>query len=472
MTDLLLIPAPYVHECRPVPYVPCGLLSLQAVARRCGSSLDILQLAPLAGRAFASSDDLATAVADLVDGGRYAAVGLSTMCSSFHHSVGVALRLNERYPGLRIWLGGPHVSADPQVALERYPGIDAVFVGETEETIRDLATQTKSIGRARLAGVPGILTRQAPFIARRPLSDLDALPFVDEAPDLLPSLRASEHTPSEVPVEAMRGCTGRCSFCSTSRYWGRRVRRKSAGRLLEEIDRVTAVSSLKSISLVGDDLAASRDALLEFCQRMSEESPPDVKWGGSLAVSRLQPEDLEILWKGRCRSIFIGLESASEATLRRIGKNIDLNKSLVLIDRALRMGFAVHASFIIGFPWETAPDINQTYALHVSLLERGVRSQLSTLCPLPGTPLARTEVIHPGEGISRAAFDNLPHGPIAEGIIQTCPELFTQLGRFDMGVGAGEVNALARVASMVGNHYRGHKRDGAATEARPALPRI
>ena len=67
------------------------------------------------------------------------------MCSSFHHSIGIAVELKHRYPGLHVWMGGPHVSANPRAALARFPEIDAVFVGEAEATLRDVSRRKEPV---------------------------------------------------------------------------------------------------------------------------------------------------------------------------------------------------------------------------------------------------------------------------------------------------------------------------------------
>jgi anaerobic magnesium-protoporphyrin IX monomethyl ester cyclase len=463
MIDLLLIPAPSVYDDKVVPYVSCGLLSLQATAGRGGNILDILQLAPLSGRKFNDSDELASAIADLVDGDRYAVVGLSTMCSSLHHSLAAALELKRRFPKLRLWLGGPHVSVRPHAALARFPEIEAVFVGEAESTLAGVLRHRPGAGLPPLAGIPGVAVRESAFVARSPIVDLDALPFIDEAPDFLRSVQLSEYHRSELCLEATRGCSGRCSFCSTSRYWGRRVRRKSPARLLEEMARASSISGLTSVSLIGDDLAGSRPKLLEFCRLAADACPSEMKWDCSLTLSRLLPEDLDVLWAGKCRSLFVGLESASQETLDRIAKKIDLQRSLELIDAALAKGFRVHTSLIVGFPWETASDLKATYGLHVSLLRRGVMSQLSTLCPLPETPLERRYPINQAGGTSSAGFDGLRRGPKTREIIARCPELFTQLGRFETSnVEPKEVESIATVAAMAASHFSSRRQAAAS----------
>ncbi len=338
--------------------------------------------------------------------------------------------------------------------MASYPEIEAVFVGEAEGTLRDLLMRPEWVASRSEAGLPGIATRERPFVPREPEPNLDNLPCIGDAPDFAASLSCSEYDRSEIPLEAERGCAGRCSFCSTSVYWGRKVRRKSTGRVLEEIRRLRDLTDLTFVSLIGDNLANSRRWLLDLCGQLAQEAQDSLTWGCSLTLSHLRAEDLDVLWKGRCRSIFVGLESASQGTLNKIGKRIDLDRSLAMLEHALAKGFQVHVSLIVGFPWETSCDVRETYNLHVSLLRRGAGSQMSTLCPLPGTLLERTEPIHPREGISAAAFDGLAYGLMGAKSIQRCPELFTQLGQFETPlVSSSEVRATVRAATMASNHY-------------------
>ena len=69
-------------------------------------------------------------------------------------------------------------------------------------------------------------------------------------------------------------------------------------------------------------------------------------------------------------------------------------------------------------------------------------------------------MIHAGEGTSAAGFDGLARGSVATGIIERCPELFSQLGRFETAdVDAEEVESTVRVALMAANRFR--QRSGA-----------
>jgi anaerobic magnesium-protoporphyrin IX monomethyl ester cyclase len=452
MARLVLIPAPFVEARGLVAYVPYGLLSLQAAAKQRGVDVALLQFAELSGLTFETSDALARRVADLV--GEPDAVGLSTMCSSFHHSLGIAVELKQRYPKLQVWMGGPHASAKPMLLLDRFPEIEAVFAGEGEATLSDLMGGWPSLESCSLAGLPGVYTRDSVFVQRPLIPDLNELPFVGDAPDFLPLLSSSADSSTQgIPLEAERGCAGRCSFCSTASFWGNRVRYKSSGRLLEEMNKFNGLTGETFFSLVGDNLAASRRELMNLCEALVTEDG-GYRWDCSLTLDNLRHGDLDLLWSAGCRTIFVGLESGSQQTLQRIGKGIDLAHSVELLRYAIEIGFTTSVSLIVGFPWETMSQLRETYNLHARLLEQGAQSSVTALCPLPGTSLELTELVEGGKGSSFVALDGLPHGPRSETLIGRCPELFTQFGRFaTAAVSPVDVGTIVLAAGMLRGHH-------------------
>jgi anaerobic magnesium-protoporphyrin IX monomethyl ester cyclase len=463
---LLLIPSPSIHLGAPQPYVPLGILSLQAVAHRLGHAADVLSYGDLvrSNRVFGSSEDLAAALADAIEVDPYDAIGLSAMCSGLHHSLNLIRLLKARRPDLPIWLGGPHASLCAEQLLEAYPEIDAVFVGESEETLREVL-ESSSHGRLSVLGIRGIANRGSPAAPRKPISNLDDLPFLDEATGFhgaWESARGNDY-PDALPLEAERGCPGACGFCSTRLLWSLPPRRKSNTRMITEMRRLHRITGMTHFSLIGDNFASPHERLLDFCDAMKIDAS-GFNWYCHLKLDRLAPEDLSKLWRGGCRGFFAGLESASQSTLDRVNKGTDLRRELEVVFRAVDLGFYVVTSFIIGFPWETASDIDQTYALHADLLKRGVsRSLISVLCPLPGTQLLQEYCDHfePFRGISKTAVDGLPFGAETWEMIKRCPELFTQLGYFRNGASWTEVAATADAAQMLTTHHMNNRRDSA-----------
>jgi magnesium-protoporphyrin IX monomethyl ester (oxidative) cyclase len=283
-----------------------------------------------------------------------------------------------------------------------------------------------------LTGVAGVRTRDGGYTPRQPLRDLDQLPFIDGARGFLAALRKAEpyHFADAVPLEAARGCHGRCAFCSTRQFWGGHVRRKSDARLIGEMRQLYDATGNSYFNLMGDNFAAPRVRLLDFCRSMAQRAG-DFRWVCNLRLDRIKPTDLDALWAGGCRGFFVGVESASQETLDRIGKGVPLENELEVIRRAAAMGFRVETSFIIGFPWEMKKDLDQTYDLHCELLKEGVfRSSLWILCPLPGTRFAEDpcyRVLFDREW-SDIARDDLPLDDVASELIRKHPRLFRQFG--------------------------------------------
>ena len=458
MKRILLIPPPNVVGQQLTPSLHLGLFSLQAVASQFGDTVDVLDLSTgTKGRSFSGSGELAEAILTGINLSQYDVVGLSSVCSAFHHSLMIAGRIKERAPDVSVWMGGPHASVLAAEILQAFGEVDAVFVGEGELTFAEVLSR-RCQGVADLTGIAGVHTREGGYSPRPPLSDVDQLPFIDTARSFLAAWCTAKpyEFPKTVPLEAARGCTGRCAFCSTSRFWGGRVRRKSDGRLITEMRHIHDATGDRCFRFIGDNFGAPRQRLLEFCASMARGAG-DLRWVCNLRMERIRPADLDLLWEGGCRGFLVGVESASHRTLDRIGKCVSLEGELEVIRRAVTMGFLVETSLIVGFPWETKDDLDRTYDLHCQLLRYGVfRSGIWILCPLPGTrfvedPSYRMRFRRESSGL---AGDDLPLDDWATELIRKHPELFTQFGRCEAGhLRWSDVVAVSDASAQLASAY-------------------
>jgi radical SAM superfamily enzyme YgiQ (UPF0313 family) len=470
---ILLIPPPCLGRGRLEPYFCYGVLSLQALSADFGELVDVLLLSegPLAERTFASSEQLGRAVASQVDTENYSVVGLSTMGSSFHHTLNIARAIAEASPSTRIWLGGPQASVHPVELLEAFPWVEGIFVGEAEGTFRELLRRHARTGRFTLAGLAGVALRETPYVPRSPLSDLDSLPFIDRAPAFGAAVKAAEPLEGRdtVSVEVERGCPGRCTFCATRLFWGPRPRRKSDARLIEDMRRLSRAVDKKSFSFIGDNLASPHDSLLRLCRSLRQHAP-SARWYAALKLDRLSVQDLDVLRESGCVGFFVGVESGSQKTLDRIRKGVDLARELEVIHAAIDRGFSIDASLIIGFPWETEEDVSATMQVHRDLLSRGVtRSMVSLLAPLPGTDITREyqDRIVPLQGFSTASVDGLAYGPATLEMMNRCPRSFTQLGYIEGQLSRISLGASLRVANLLSGYHSGRSRKPLTARSTP-----
>ncbi len=458
MSKILLIPAPCIRDRHIEPYVPYGVFSLQAAACQYGGGVDVFSsYDSLSDMSFASSRTLAETVISHIKLQDYDAIGLSTMCNSFHHSLNMARCIKAIAPEIVIWMGGPHVSVIAEQVLTAFQEVDAVFVGEGEATLSEILAR-RARGKYSLQDIGGVYTREGSYIPRPAIEDLDELPYISLAQDFLSTFSSAPvySPPKKIPLEASRGCPGRCIYCSTRLNWGKRVRRKSDTRLISEMRQLNGLAGTPQFMLIGDNFGHPRVRLLQFCQTMKREATGLV-WHCDIKMDRLGLADLDVLWEGNCRGIFIGIESASQDTLDRIRKGIDLERELQMVYKAIEMGFLVTTSFIIGFPWETPEDIDCTYRLHCDLLKRGaLRSNIWVLCPLPGTDLTKEigSQVRFDRIVSGIAMDDMPTDEETNELFLRYPGIFSQFGYFETpGVSWIDISATADAALQLSNLY-------------------
>lgn len=431
---ILLIPSLNIVNNHIRKYIPYGLLSLLVASREYRDMLDVYMFSnKLLDTTYKDSDELSDAIIEDIDFSKYGAIGLSTVCNSFHHSLLLAQKINNRKLNTQIWLGGPHATLLAEIIIDVFTFIDAVFVGEAEQSLYN-ALKRYATGSINLKGIPGILVKNTDFTRISTPTDLNELPLFNIPKEFAiagylqnDSVFKAKDT---IPLEVSRGCPGLCSFCSAKEFWGGQVRRKSAKRIIEEMNFLSKENQLFDFMFIGDNFEVPYSQLISFCKDIKSDVS-NFSWACSLKLDKLKSDDLPLLWQAGCRGFFVGIESASQSTLNRIRKGVDLQHRLKIIRKAIKMGFTVEVSFIIGFPWETKNDVELTIALHRDMLREGIfRSIVFTLCPLPNTELLFNYDVKFDFHKSDIAFDDIPMSSSCRQLIEQHPKLFPQLGYF------------------------------------------
>jgi radical SAM superfamily enzyme YgiQ (UPF0313 family) len=268
-----------------------------------------------------------------------------------------------RSAGKTVVLGGIHPSVMPDEALQH---ADAVVVGEAEpvwpQVLADVANH-------RLRGI----------YRGQEFADLNRLP--EYRRDLFPK----RSTFSLGSVQAARGCPYDCSFCSATLFAGRKYRFRPVENVIAEIKGMKT----RLIFFLDDNIFSSEP----YCRELfSELKKLNVIWVGqaSLHLTASNPDLLALAAKSGCFSLFVGIESLSEANLRAtraLAKNMastpeTMGKSIrVLHDH----GIMVMAGVIFGFDDDDPGVFARTREFlgdhHVG------HGSFSALTPFPGTRL-------------------------------------------------------------------------------------
>lgn len=291
---------------------------------------------------------------------------------------------------LRIVAGGPHATVLPRETLQECPNIDAVVIGEGEDTMLELVEHGSG------PSVAGIVYRDGgDFQAtppRPPVHDLDRLGHINY--DLFDMKYYAG--PSrwlirwlELPatnIRTSRGCTNRCAFCGGYLVAGVGLRFHSVPFVIEQIQQAVERFSVRGIHFEDDTLGANRDRLLAICEsQCSSGLHRRIVWDGCLRVDQVDAELLAAMKAAGCIQVEYGMESGSDSSLRRLGKaaTVEQNRRAVRLTR--EAGLRTFADIMIGLPRETAAEVAAT-----KKFLRWARPEVVTasqLCPLPGTAI-------------------------------------------------------------------------------------
>ena len=268
-----------------------------------------------------------------------------------------------RRAGRKVVLGGIHPSVRPDEALQH---ADAVVIGEAEPVwLQVLADAANGTLRGSYRGQEFANLNQIPNYRR--------------------SLTRKRSTFSLGAVQAARGCPYDCSFCSATLFAGRKYRFRPVANVIAEIK---AMNSRLVFFL--DDNIFSNEA---YCRELfAEVEKLNVIWVGqaSLHLTANNPELLALAVKSGCFSLFVGIESLSEANLRATG-SLAKNKASTPADMAQSLGvlhdhgIVVMAGVIFGFDDDDPGVFARTQEF---LLDCRVgHGSFSALTPFPGTRL-------------------------------------------------------------------------------------
>jgi radical SAM superfamily enzyme YgiQ (UPF0313 family) len=296
------------------------------------------------------------AVQELDLGAACDVVGITALTSSAPRAYDVADAFRAR--GIPVVIGGMHASACAEEALEH---CDAVVVGEAEGKWPRLLTdlergELQSIYRD--GGFPHLETVPPP---RREL------------------MRRSDYIVPDT-LQATRGCTHSCSYCSVSTFFGHQVRTRPVQAVAEEVASLPG----KVVAFVDDNIMARPGYAAQLFKALSGMGK---KWFAQASTAVLQNAELvKLAGRSGCQLIFIGLETLSSKALSQVNKRFNVvSRFQDTIKRLHDAGIGVVGAFMFGFDGEDESVFERTAAF--ADRARIDLPQYSILTPLPGTPL-------------------------------------------------------------------------------------
>lgn len=306
--------------------------------------------------------------------------GLSVLTASVKSAVLLSKELRRRYSDSVIVFGGIHPTALPEEILS-FDHIDLVLKGEGEKSLLELYRCIKE-GKD-FSHVDGLSYRKNGQIVHNRLpavvDDLDSYPpfpyhlFKSERYDL-------------GFILSSRGCPYKCIFCSNRVTTRKFYRYRSPEPLIEEIEMLYHKYNMRHLMFLDDNFLVSKKRIYTLLERIRER---DLHKRMSFAFqARGDNVDLKILqelYDAGFRSVFFGMETASEEMMKAIKKGETVLECIEAVKMAKKVGFHVSATFIYGLPGDSHKDRMDCVKLTEDLGLDMVRYNNAT--PYPGTEL-------------------------------------------------------------------------------------
>ncbi|MEZ6018352.1 MAG: radical SAM protein [Planctomycetota bacterium] len=301
---------------------------------------------------------------DLGELGDFDVVALSFVTARARAAYVLADRF--RAIGVRVVMGGLHVTAVPDEALDH---ADAIVLGEAEAVwpalLHDLQRGTL---RARYDG------RKVAFdLADAPLPRFE----------LLEGRAVARYT-----VQTQRGCPWDCEFCAASIRLRPGLRVKPAQKIRAEVRAIQALAPRPFLELADDNTFASPAHGRRVCDALA---PLGLRWFTETDVSFGDDEDLIArAADAGCVQVLIGLESPSARALDGVERTRDwkatqAGRYLDAIERIQRRGIAVNGCFVLGLDGAGPEQFDATLDF---VRDSGLQEvQVTVQTAFPGAPL-------------------------------------------------------------------------------------
>ena len=375
----------YRHQ----PYLPIGLAYLASVLEADGHEVELIDCPTLKidyGR-------LRMKVASL----RPKIVGVTSITPTIQSALTTVRVVKEACSEAVIILGGPHVTFTDEQILSDAPEVDIVVRGEGEQTMREIASM--SAGLNRLHRVAGVTFRRDGRIIRtgdRPfIEDLDALPYPAFKHFYLEKYRVFGR--KIMPIITSRGCPFQCTFCVSSRIFGRKARMRSSKNVVDEIEWLRDVHGADAFTFYDDTFTLDKKRVFKICEEMKVRKI-GLPWDCQTRVDQVSREVLVKMREANCQQVFFGVESGSQKILDAVKKGTSIEQNEKAIRWAKDAGLFVAVSVIIGYPGETTDTLKQTLDFIRKTEPDDVYLCVAT--PYPGTEL-RSLVEDVGWAMSR-----------------------------------------------------------------------
>ena len=274
-------------------------------------------------------------------------------------------------------MGGVYVTTNVSYILSHNQdmGIDSIIIGEGEKTIVELFSCLDRNKEWKC--LEGIAYRENGKIIinprRKRITNLDDIPFpaMDDV-----SFCIEQHMP--ISVYSSRGCPGTCLYCGSNNLLNDKKNNwigRSADNVIKELKILKEQYNISNISFVDDNFVGTLEAgverAIEICKLIVENNL-NIEFFMECRPDALNEKLTKALYDAGCRSIFVGIESASNDRLKEMGRTtLSAEKNQAAIDLLNAHKIEPMIGFMMFTPETTMQDIQ----MNIDFLEKFIKER-------------------------------------------------------------------------------------------------
>ncbi len=227
----------------------------------------------------------------------------------FYGSILMAEIIRRDHPHIRIYGGGPHVYLFREMILQKTDIFDALVCDEGEEALLRLVESNTS-----LKDIPNIIYKDKGRIVSNPVQrpqNLNDLPYPVYDESVYPAMKGNSKIKVMV-LDESRGCIYTCPFCPQSSRDDNKWRKKSAVRIVDEVERAYKKTGVKLFRFGGQFTPGKlmEEVAVEILRRELK-----IMFTSFSHINTMRNTDFSLLRQAGLTAVFFGVESCSQTIL-------------------------------------------------------------------------------------------------------------------------------------------------------------
>ncbi|MDZ4720931.1 MAG: radical SAM protein [Roseiflexaceae bacterium] len=297
------------------------------------------------------------------------------------NAVPICQQLKQRHPRLTIVWGGYFPTQHYPICLKA-AYVDYVLRGHAELAFRSLIDALRAGTDPH--GIAGVVSHETvaqqhstssiellPAAPRRRtiMAGMPEIPHPNELPDfpyhrvaLERYIRPTFMGRRTIPHHSSYGCPFFCNFCAVVNMVGGRWLAQSAARVAETTRHLVERYHVDAVEFYDNNFFVQEARTAEFAERIMDLQ---IGWWGEARIDTLMKysdNTWRLMRDSGLRMVFLGAESGSDETLKRMDKGgtASTAKTLELARRTREYGIVPEMSFVLGNPPDPQRDVRQT----------------------------------------------------------------------------------------------------------------